>query len=226
MDFAWLGLVPFIFFSVITFGEKGAIPGTLMKNTNGMVNFSCLKKGPTKTLKTPQFEIIEGKAPRNLDETYKTAVIHAMEHILNVSQETSHFKKPITVEQIRGGRSGKCYNFTPGGRKIQLVSGCGSATKEPYEYAVRHFIHEMGHLIGQEGHYASYMKAVKKPCMLSSYGVNNTNQRPRQEEFAEVFRGILFDEAKVKSAGGSCEAAAEFFKKLLKLKSPQCAVAK
>lgn len=212
-----------LIFSVFTYAEKGAVKGTLMKNTNEMVNFSCLPRNKAPALKTSSYEIKTAKNSRALDSTYLEAVISSMNYITNMSEASSLFKKPIYVEQIRGGRNGKCYNFSPGGRRIQLVSGCGSAIKEPYEYAVRHFIHEMGHLIGQEnGNYAAYMKSVKKPCMLSSYGVNNTNQRPRQEEFAEVFRGVIFDETKVRSAGGSCPLAADFFKNLLKLKSPKC----
>lgn len=196
-----------------------------MKNTGELARVSCLPSLEKPLLKTPDFEILEGTSPVALDETYRKAVAQTMLFILSQSEDKSLFKAPIHVEQHRGGRRGNCSNFAPGGRRIQLVSGCSKSGLSPHEYAAQHFVHELGHVIGQKRNlYAAYRKEVPKPCHISSYGLNNDNKNPRNEEFAEVFRGVVYDFEQVKAAGGSCVAAAEFFKKLLKLKPNPCAV--
>jgi hypothetical protein len=204
--------------------EKGAVPGSVMKNTGEMVRSRCLPTLAKEEFKTKDYEVKTPQGKLALDEEYRRAVLQTMARVVAISGDPSLFKAPIRVEQHRGGRhGGNCFNFTPGGRVIQLVSGCTKTLGSPYEYAVKHFVHELGHLIGQEhGNYAAYMAKVPKPCHISSYGMNNTNKAKRNEEFADVFRAVVFDLERVRSAGGSCVAAADFFKDLLKLKPQEC----
>jgi hypothetical protein len=202
----------------LTVSAVGMVPGTAMKNTGELVKMSCLPASKNLQWKSDQYEMRDGKGNRKLDDSYKAAVLQIMAHIARVSGDLSLLKSPITVEQHRGGRHGSCFNYTPGGRVIQLVSGCSKSGEPPQVYAAKHFVHELGHLVGQtNGNYAKYFRRVTKPCMISSYGVNNTNKMKRNEEFADVFRAVVFDLERVREVGGSCGDAADFFKDLLKL---------
>jgi hypothetical protein len=212
------------FFMFLAWGEKGAVPGSVMKNTSEVVNLDCLRKFASQVQwKTADFEIRAANGRLALDEDYRKAVLQTMMLLSRISEDKSLLRAPILVEQHRGGRGGKCFNFSPGGRRIQLVSGCTKTRDGPYEYAAKHFVHELGHVIGQQNNnYAAYFRKVVKPCHLSSYGMNNTNRVKRNEEFADVFRAVVFDLDKVRAAGGSCVAAADYFRDLLKLKSQGC----
>lgn len=80
---------------------------------------------------------------------------------------------------------------------------------------VGHLMHELGHVVGSHGLYASY-KANTRPCRVSNYAPTvwrDIGQPPRQEEFAEVFSAfVIHPELLINKCPDAFHYMAGFFK--------------
>lgn len=96
----------------------------------------------------------------------------------------------IRVNVHQGGKpyGDRCSSFTSSANSIELVTKCrpGADAKS----AAAHFAHELGHIVGLRGYYASY-GASNPVCTVTNYCSANHGHGSRNEEFAEVFATYL-----------------------------------
>ncbi len=77
---------------------------------------------------------------------------------------------------------------------------------------VAQLVHELGHLVGNQGAYAMYLEHVgSAPCVVSGYSDDKFN-----EQFAEVFAAFVTKpELIAENNSAACKKAFKFFKNVL-----------
>lgn len=127
------------------------------------------------------------------------------------------------IEELNGGRplamatykGARAYAFkfenNSGSRQWGTYVKIGRKSM-PYGANVAQLIHELGHLVGNQGAYGMYRKAMNNTyCKVSSYSDDKAN-----EQFAEVFAAFVTKpELLADNKSKACQKAFAFFKNTL-----------
>lgn len=130
----------------------------------------------------------------------------------------------VWIEKLNGGRplpeavaKGSPYAFIfKDGNGHSRQTGGGIILKrngaKNYSTNVAQLVHELGHLVGNQGGYGQYRKYVgTKPCVVSSYSASKFN-----EQFAEVFAAfVTYPELIENNDSKACQMAFQFFSRAM-----------
>jgi hypothetical protein len=121
----------------------------------------------------------------------------------------NHLVGNVKVNIHQGGKSwgSPCASYTSSANSVELVTKCRQGSNA--QSVASHFAHELGHIVGLRGYYASYQRSMPV-CPVTHYCTANHNHNPRNEEFAEVFATYLHSPNYLRSA---CPAQFEWMKK-------------
>lgn len=130
----------------------------------------------------------------------------------------------VWIEKLNGGRplpeavakTGKPYpfKFNDSSGSAQRADGIhiGRDGASSFGSNVAQLVHELGHLVGNQGAYAQYKKYMgNKMCVVSGYSDDKFN-----EQFAEVFAAfVTYPELIENNDSKACQLAFQFFSRAL-----------
>ena len=188
-------VILFLSFTLTILFSAALNSAPIAKMSVAYLNLGCVKESAAEgavNVNNSGLDIVEpGKLTSSQQDLMHGVVARARN--LLVDQESL---KSVKVRVFEGGRGGKCTSFTPG--EIHLVNNCNGMSGDT---TVKHFTHELGHVIGQSNNnYAAYAKAPK--CDITTYCSANHGFGARNEEFAEVAASYILAPDKLRSVCG------------------------
>lgn len=184
----------FLIFFLTTAFVVSALPAncqTLASMSVKITSLDCVKNimgsGNSRPLSSSNISINDPRGSLSVDQRDLIAGVISRAQELGAGQLVNDLK--VNIQS--GGRGGHgCASYTSIKNSIELTNNCGGVAGDA---TVKHFTHELGHIIGLRGFYDSYNSVPR--CRITNYGMKN-----RHEEFAEVIATYLLAPDKLKSS--------------------------